>query len=349
MCRRSIHVTAALLLSVLLTAPAFGQATSGPGAGRDVNTPTPPGLEQQTPRPLTEQDLQLYIPDEQKVIGRVSIPDQKLATLVQPEGRQWRAYRMDMLFWLGAVIILGMLAGLAVFHFWHGPMRLERGRSGRPVPRFGFFDRFAHWTTALAFITLALTGLIITFGRYVLIPILGHDAFTVLADGSKYLHNFASVPFALGLLAMIVLWIRDNIPTRADLMWLRHAGGLLRGQSFHPETGRFNAGQKALFWFIVVGGLAMIVSGALLLVPFSYFGVGGMQVTHVLHSALAQLMIAAILGHIYIGTLGMEGAFDAMGRGSVDENWAIEHHKGWYEQLRRTGRSAPSGRAGAAD
>jgi len=338
------HFLAGLLAVLLLALPLAAAAQDGVGAGRDVEIPTPPGLESRTPDPSirSEADVRLLIPHEDQLIGRISIPDRKLATLVQPEGRTWREFRMDWLQWLGAVVLLGALLVLAVFYLWRGPIRIEAGKSGRWVPRFSALDRFAHWTTAVSFILLALTGIVLTFGRFVLIPLLGHGAFAPLADGSKYLHTFISVPFVAGLVLMLILWIRDNIPTRTDLIWIRQAGGLLsRKGGLHPESGRFNAGQKGLFWLVILGGAAMAVTGYLMMVPFYYTGISGMQISHVLHAVGGMLLTAAIFGHIYIGTVGMEGAFHAMGRGLVDENWAIEHHKGWYDQQRRKGEIIP--------
>lgn len=358
--RALARVALALLLTLVLAlpAPALAQATTteeGAEVGRDVTEQVAPGLEQQTPsaQPIRKEDVPLYIPHEDQIIGRVSIPDVKLATLVQPEGRTWRAFRMSGLFWTATIVIVLTLLGLAAFYLIRGTIRLERGRSGRWIPRFNWLERFAHWTAAVSFLALALTGLVITFGRFLLIPVVGHEAFTALANGSKYVHNFFGVPFVIGVLLMLVLWIRDNLPTRADLEWVRQGGGMFkRHGSFHPETARFNAGQKGIFWIVVLGGILMAVSGYLLLTPFSFTGVSGMQVMHVIHALLAVLMIAVILGHIFIGTLGMEGSFDAMGRGEVDENWAIEHHRGWYEAQRRSAgaasrRAGPSGAIGA--
>jgi formate dehydrogenase subunit gamma len=211
------------------------------------------------------------------------------------------------------------------------------------VPRFNGFERFAHWTTAVSFLVMALTGLIVTFGRPLLIPLIGHSAHSALADWAKVAHNFFSVPFVVGLLLVFVLWVRHNIPEKADWTWIRTLGGLMSKGGSHPETGHFNAGQKIVFWSVVFGGGALAVTGYLLILPFFIGGIGDMQIIHVVHGVLAGLMIAAILGHIYVGTIGMEGAFDAMGTGEVDENWAKEHHRGWYEQV--TGRR-PSGTTG---
>ncbi|HEV7369174.1 formate dehydrogenase subunit gamma [Arenibaculum sp.] len=348
---RAFAPVAAFLLALLLAAPALAQVeVEGPGAGEGGTVA--PGLE--LPAPEAEPpaaDVQLYMPEEDQLIGRLTIPNRSLATLVQPEGRTWRAFRMETLFWIAGIVILGTLAALAAFYFWRGTIRIDRGRSDRWVPRFNGLERFAHWTTALSFIALALTGLIVTFGRFLLIPLMGHDAFTATSEVSKNLHNFSSVPFVLGLVLMLALWIRDNLPTRADLVWLKHGGGMFsRNASFHPESGRFNAGQKGIFWAVVLGGIAMTVTGIMLMTPFYVTGVSGMQIAHVVHAILAALMIAMILGHIYIGTIGMEGAFDAMGKGEVDENWAIEHHRGWYEAQRDAGRQpAPGTRPAGAD
>lgn len=317
--------------------PVFAQANeAAPEAGPVETAPGGAGLEQQTPDPelRSVDDVELYQPVEDQLIGRVSIPDAKLATLVQPEGRTWRGFRTEGLFW-GAIVVLGVtLAALTGFFLYRGRIRISAGRSGRWIPRFSFLERFAHWTAALSFIALALTGLVVTFGRWTLIPLIGHDAFTATSEIAKYVHNFVGTPFVIALLFMLAVWVKDNIPSRADLDWLRHAGGMLKGSSYHPETERFNGGQKGIFWSVVLGGLVMAVTGYLMLVPFAVTGVSGMQVMHVVHAVLAVVLIAIIFAHIYIGTVGMEGAFDAMGRGEVDENWAREHHRGWYEQKR---------------
>jgi formate dehydrogenase subunit gamma len=278
----------------------------------------------------------LYRPEPGKIVGRTEFPDPKLATFVQPEGREWRTFRVVALRIVAAVLILGVLAALAAFYAWRGTIRIRHGRAGTTLPRFNGFERGVHWMTAASFILMALTGLVVTFGRPLLIPLLGHDAFTRLAEASKYGHNFFSVPFTLGVIVILLMWIRDNIPERADITWIRQGGGILGGDE-HPEAGRFNAGQKMIFWSVVIFGLGLAVTGFLLMTPFYATNVNGMQLVHVFHGLLAAVLIMIIIGHIYIGTLGMEGAFDAMGSGQVDENWAREHHSGWYAQVRRTG------------
>jgi len=293
--------------------------------------------------PSSKEEVELYQQLQGKVQGYVSIPDGKAATLVQPEGREWREFRNYWARIISGVMMLGMLAGLAAFYLFRGTIRIQAGRVGRTVTRFMPVERFAHWLTASSFIVLALTGLSLAFGRALLIPVIGHEAFTAMAHYGKLAHNFLSFPFVLGLLMMLVLWIRDNIPEKADLIWIRQGGGFLNN-GFHPEAGRFNAGQKMIFWTVVLGGLAMALSGYMLMFPFYLTGVGGMQITHIIHSLGTAVMVSVIFGHIYIGTIGMEGAFDAMGNGEVDLNWAREHHAGWLrtEGISTDPRDGPS-------
>jgi formate dehydrogenase subunit gamma len=204
------------------------------------------------------------------------------------------------------------------------------------VHRFNGLERFSHWLTATSFIVLALTGLNITFGKFLLLPLIGPEPFTTIAESAKYVHNFTSFPFVLGLLLIVSLWIRDNIPRQVDIDWLRQGGGFIRSK--HPAAGRFNAGEKLVFWAIVGAGSAVAVSGFLLLFPFYVTNIAGMQIAQVVHSIVAVLFVAVIIAHIYIGTIGMEGAFEAMGTGEVDLNWAKEHHGLWLEEEIAKGR-----------
>jgi formate dehydrogenase subunit gamma len=273
-----------------------------------------------------------------KVQGRGSIPDVKSQTVEQPAGRDWRQFHEVTLQWIGGLAILGMLVLLAVFYLIRGPVRLEAGRLGRPVVRFNGLERFAHWLTASCFVILALSGLNITFGKRLLLPLIGPEAFTKFSEVAKYAHNFLSFPFVLGLVLIVALWIRDNIPDSVDVEWIKQGGGMVGSK--HPPARRFNAGQKVIFWIVALAGAAVAVSGYLLMFPFSLTDIAGMQVDQMVHSVVAVLFVAVILAHVYIGTLGMEGAFEAMGTGTVDLNWAKEHHRLWLEEELGKGRAA---------
>jgi formate dehydrogenase subunit gamma len=277
------------------------------------------------------------------VAGRVSIPDQRAATLIQPAGKQWRDFIRDTLPWIGGVFILGMLALLTLFYLIRGRVPIEGGRSGETITRFNGLDRFAHWLTATSFIVLAITGLNIAFGRMLLLPLIGPEAFTAFSEAGKLAHNFLSFPFVVGIVLMVVLWVRDNIPNRLDLDWFMAGGGVVGHR--HAHSRRFNGGQKFIFWSVVVLGTVLSVTGYILMFPFVFTGLAGMQLSQVVHAILSMVMISIILAHIYIGSLGMEGAFDAMGSGEVDLNWAEAHHDLWAEEMRAKGQvHNPGGR-----
>ncbi|PSC04252.1 formate dehydrogenase subunit gamma [Alsobacter soli] len=280
-----------------------------------------------------------------KLQGRITIPDGKAATLEQPQGREYRSFHERVLPWLAGIIILAVLAGLAAFYLIKGRIPAPpRDPGGRTVLRFSAVERLGHWLTATAFVVLAITGLNYFFGKRLLMPLIGADAFATWSHWAKYAHNFVAWAFMLGLLVMIVAWVRDNIPDRVDIAWLRAGGGFLDGS--HPPAERFNAGQKLMFWGIVIFGLAISVSGVLMLFPFALLDINGMQFAQYVHATAAVLLIAVILGHIYIGTLGMEGAFQAMESGSVDLNWARTHHSVWAEKVLAEERAPRAGRPG---
>ena len=270
------------------------------------------------------------------VSGRVTIPDQKSGALIQPGGRDWRHFHEVTLRWIGAIAILGMLVILIVFYLVRGQVKLESGYSGRRIVRFNGFERFVHWMTATCFIILAISGLNITFGKPLLMPLIGEPAFAGWSQWAKYAHNYLSFPFAIGVFIIFLIWIAGNIPNKVDVEWAKRGGGIVGHD--HPPAYRFNAGQKMIYWIVVIGGTAVAITGYLLMFPFYATGIQGMQLAQTVHAIIAVLFVAAMLAHIYIGTLGLEGAFEAMGEGTVDVNWAREHHRLWLEQeMARTG------------
>src|SRR5205085_7716193 len=295
-----------------------------------IATSTPSGAQQQVNPTASSVKEQQLLQELNRVQGRVSIPDQRSGVLEQPAGRDWREFRNVTLRWIGGIAILGTLAVLVIFYLSRGMVRLESGRSGRSIVRFTAFERFVHWMTATCFIILAISGLNITFGRPLLLPLIGFEAFSQWSKWAKYAHNYLSFPFTIGVVLIFLMWIAGNIPNKVDVDWLKRGGGMIGHDQ--PPAYRFNAGQKAIYWIVVIGGAAVAGTGYELMFPFYLSGIEGMQLAEIVHSVVAVLFVAAMLGHISIGTIGMEGAFEAMGSGTVDINWAKEHHRLWLEE-----------------
>ncbi|WP_128924740.1 formate dehydrogenase subunit gamma [Bradyrhizobium guangxiense] len=295
----------------------------------------PATAQQVNPTASSVREQQL-LQELNRIQGRVSIPDQRSGVLEQPQGREWREFRNVTLRWIGGIAILGMVALIMIFYLTRGMVRLESGRSGRTIVRFNGFERFVHWMTATCFVILAISGLNITFGRPLLLPLIGFEAFSEWSQWAKYAHNYLSFPFTLGVVLIFLMWIGGNIPSKVDIEWAKRGGGLIGHD--HPPAYRFNGGQKMIYWIVVIGGGLVATSGYALMFPFYGTGIEGMQMAQIVHSIVAVLFIAAMIAHIYIGTIGMEGAFEAMGSGEVDVNWAREHHSLWLDkQKARTG------------
>ena len=279
-----------------------------------------------------------------QIQGRGTLPDARSTVIEQPAGRDWRDFHQVTLPRIGTYAILGMLALLVLFYLIRGSVRIASGRSGQTIMRFNFFERFVHWLTAACFIVLALTGLNITFGKWLLLPYIGPETFTAISQWGKYAHNYLSFPFTIGVILIFLMWFAGNLPRGVDVQWLKQGGGIVGSK--HPPAYRFNAGQKMIYWIVVLGGAAVAISGYLLMFPFWQGniagiqvnpGIAGMQLAQVVHGIVGVLYVAAMLAHIYIGTIGMEGAFEAMGTGQVDINWAKEHHSLWVERMAAQG------------
>ena len=281
--------------------------------------------------------------------GTVSIPNAQSGILIQSGGESWQEFRNGALRTLSGVAIIGMLILLSLFFALRGRIRIEEGPSRYEVTRFNILDRTTHWLMAISFIILAISGLNLLYGRPLLIPLIGKEAFASFAGFTKYAHNYVAFAFMLSLAVSLVLWVKNNVPNSADVQWFKQLGGL-RG---HAPAKKFNAGQKVLFWLVMLMGLSVSLSGWALLFPFettlfadtfALFGFGPVsaieeqQYAQAWHTIVSILFIVMIFAHIYIGTVGMEGAFRAMGRGKVDYNWAREHHGLWVEELEAKGR-----------
>jgi formate dehydrogenase subunit gamma len=309
---------ALVLLTLLIV------AMSGPALAQKLN---PDGAPNPDASHVSEQQLLKLLP---RAEGRIDIPDAKAAVLIQPMGRTWDYFHEVLLHWGAAIVIVGTLALLVLAYLLMGKLKIEGGRSGLKVVRFKAIERFSHWLTAVSFVVLGLTGLNITFGKLLLLPVIGPQAFSDVAQIAKYIHNFVSFAFVVGLFLITVIFIKDNFPAKVDLEWIKKGGGFIKSK--HAPAGRFNLGEKAMFWMSLGAGIAVSVSGYLLLFPFSVTNIFGMQIAQVVHAVVAVLFVALILAHIYIGTVGMEGAFESMASGEVDLNWAKEHHDQWLAQ-----------------
>lgn len=300
-------------------------------------------------------DAEIWRAVRRGVAGSVSIPDKKAATLVQAEGDQLRMFRNGPMARTGAYALGAVIVLLTAFFFIRGRIRIEAGPSpdGAVIERFNGLERAAHWLTASSFIVLALTGLNLMYGKFILMPVIGKTAFAALTYYGKMSHNYLGFAFMAGIALMFVLWARSNIPSKHDLEWLAKGGGLFT-KGVHPPSPRFNAGQKLIFWITVLGGLTLSTSGVMLMFPFEFaawgktfgalnvFGFGlpadltplqETQLSLLWHGGAALAMIVVIVAHIYIGSIGMEGAIDAVGSGQVDRNWALEHHNIWVAEI----------------
>lgn len=293
---------------------------------------------------VQEETLMRALQSGEAVTGRITIPDSSASVLIDPGGRDWAVLHSGTLQWITIAAVVGTIVLLAIFFLIRGRIRIEAGFSGRKILRFNMVERFAHWLLASTFIILALTGLNLILGRTVLLPLVGENTFGTLSAWGKIAHNYLAWPFMIALSMVFVLWVIHNIPSRLDWIWLKQAGGLFK-EGVHPPARKFNAGQKIIFWSVVIGGAIMSFTGVMLLFPAEAGGAANWQFFQVVHAVVAALMAAVILAHIYIGSVGMEGAFDAMGSGEVDLNWAKEHHSLWVEE--KTGRTAPAGAHGA--
>lgn len=250
-------------------------------------------------------------------------------------GEAWRQVRNQWLIPYGGALVVITLLALALYYLAKGPLGGHVAHTGRVIERFTYFERAAHWSNALAFVVLAISGLVMAFGKFLLLPWLGLTLFGWLTYGLKTLHNFAGPLFAVSLLIVFLTFLRDNFPTRQDWLWLKRGGGLLGGTE--PASGRFNGGEKMVFWLgVFVLGLVTVGSGLYLdkLLPGMAFDRSGMQVAHMIHFTATALMMCLFLGHIYLGTIGMKGAYRGMKTGYVDEGWAREHHALWLEDIR---------------
>jgi len=289
--------------------------------------------------------------------------------LVQDGGMRWLTFREGPLIKYGGYLLLGTLVLLVLFFLIRGRIRIDGEKTGRTIERFKAVERFGHWLLAGSFVVLGITGLLSLMGRKFLIPLFGHESYAFIAVGSKWVHNNVSWAFILGLIMIFVMWVVHNLPDRTDLVWIAKGGGIFT--KGHPPAKKFNAGQKLIFWSVILLGTSISVTGLALLFPFEInlfaatftklnsFGISAllglgelptalapheeMQLSQLWHAIVSFVLMAIIFAHIYIGSIGMEGAYDAMGTGHVEEQWANEHHSIWAEEAKTKEGRAPDG------
>ncbi|MEO5765167.1 MAG: formate dehydrogenase subunit gamma [Casimicrobiaceae bacterium] len=262
-----------------------------------------------------------------------SVKGRETDILVQPQGQTWRALRNGEVSVYGGWALVVMVLAIAGYYAWKGPIGLHEPPTGRKIRRFTPWERVIHWSTAASFVVLSISGLIILFGKNLLLPLIGYTLFSWLAILSKNLHNFVGPLFIVCVLLLLGTFVKDNFPRSYDFTWLAKFGGLFSGKEV--PSHKFNAGEKVWFW----GGalvLGTIVGASGLVLDFPNFNQtrGTMQIANVVHLVGATLFMLAGLGHIYMGTIGMRGALDAMRTGYVDETWAKEHHEYWYNDIK---------------
>jgi formate dehydrogenase subunit gamma len=263
----------------------------------------------------------------------VQYPGSRMTTA----GEAWRQVRNNWIVPYGGALFLIALGALAIYYFARGPLGHTDGQGVPKIERFTPFERSAHWANAIAFSTLAISGLVMAFGRFVLLPVMGGTLFGPLTYVLKTLHNFAGPVFTVSLVIVFFTFVRDEWPERGDLHWLARAGGAFSKNRDEPPSGRFNAGEKVIFWAgVLFLGVIVVASGLVMdkLIPNVDYERSTMQVAHMVHSVATVLMMSMFTLHIYLGTIGMHGAYKAMRTGWVDEEWAREHHEYWYEDIR---------------
>ncbi|MFN3735884.1 formate dehydrogenase subunit gamma [Hydrogenophaga sp.] len=280
------------------------------------------------------------------VTGYSSLPYPEAGNLIQPTvqypgsrlttaGEAWRQVRNNWILPYGGSLLLIVAVAIGLFYFGKGTLKLHGPETGRLIERFTYVERAAHWVNAIAFVALAVSGIVMAFGQFFLLPIIGSTLFGWLTYALKNVHNFVGPLFAVSLVVVILTFVKDNLPSKHDITWLLKGGGLLGGHEV--PSHRFNAGEKVLFWGgVFLFGLVVVGSGVFLdkIVPAVEYTRANMQVAHMIHATAAVVMMAMFMGHIYMGTIGMSGAYSAMKTGYVDETWAKEHHELWYDDIK---------------
>ncbi|MCC7484891.1 MAG: formate dehydrogenase subunit gamma [Burkholderiales bacterium] len=336
---------AALMLMLMLMLALFLSAGLQPARAAEGGSASEQ-VQRQKDQPFNNAPLWREVRKGENPYQSTQVRGIETNVLIQSEGQLWREIRNGPVTVYGGWLILGISAVIALIYFVKGPVRLHGKPTGRMIERFSALERFAHWTTGISFVVLGATGLVVLFGKHVLLPVFGYELFSWLAILSKNVHNFVAPVFVVSLVVFIAIYLRDNLPEKGDGAWLANGWKMFSGA--HLPSGRFNAGEKVWFWLgVVLLCLVVSASGAILLFPNFEQGRLLMQQASVVHAVAAVLVIGLALGHIYMGTAGVEGAYQNMRTGLTDETWAREHHEYWYNAV-KAGREPVAGSASTA-
>ena len=332
---RRVFWSVALVLGLSMILPLTGLLMIDGPAGQAVAQQQSQSQDAAATARAEEQRREFWRQARGGAAGYSAVSGPEAGVLIQSGGDVWRSVREGPVKRWGGILLIGVLAAIILFHLVAGSVKLEQ-RTGRTITRWSLFERVIHWYTAILFIILAVTGLSLLFGRTVLIPVMGKEAFAGWAGLAKPVHDWLAVPFMVGLVLMMVPWIKDSLPKAYDWTWIKMGGGYL-DKSKHPPAGFVNAGEKIWFWLLFFGGIVLCASGVFLLFPNLGFERSAMQLASVLHAVSGVALIAFSLGHIYLGTLGNEGSLEGMITGEVDEAWAKAHHSLWYDDVKKQG------------
>lgn len=326
------------LAAIWLTAAAAHAAESATTAGDN----TAQSAAQQNAMQVKDTDADARAKAEAGIMGYTQSRNREAGVFQQDEGHLWRTIRNGPVTFYGGLLLLFLPLLMAVFYFIAGPIKLHDPKTGRSIQRFTPLERATHWTVAISFVILGLTGIFILFGKHVLIPVIGHHAFSWVAITSKNIHNLLGPLFFVSVVIMFFTYLHENWPKKIDMLWLTNAHKVLTGK-MHVPSGKFNAAEKAWFWGgVAFLGIIVSLSGFVLDFPVFNQGRHVMQIANLVHGIGAILFIAGAFGHIYMGTVGAEDAFTAMRTGQVDETWAKEHHELWYQEFKQ-GKTAEGG------
>jgi len=262
------------------------------------------------------------------------VTGRETGVLIQSAGEAWRQIRNGPVTLIGGLLLILVPIAIGLFYQWKGPMKVHGQATGRLVQRFSYWERLIHWSTATTFVVLAVTGILMLFGKHILIPVIGYAGFSWFAVIAKNLHNVVGPLFIVCVAFMFVTFVRDNVWHSIDWQWLLKAPQVLSGTA-HVPSGKYNAAEKGWFWGgVALLGLVVGISGLILDFPNFAQTRFTMQVANIVHGAGALIFVVASLGHIYMGTIGTEGAYQAMRTGYVDEAWAREHHELWLDEVK---------------